>query len=185
VYGRVGNRSPPLAGGAAPNPHHPVMIGPRTGYPSVCMVRPSSRCKGTILSFALMALAPTPETPAADGSDPWSTVRGCLVVLDRFAGCSSDKAMAAFVERWIAGDKAADKAARKEIERRLRWWMRPVGRREQCAIWARRAGAPEHIGEASALAKSAATAAVSCEQYGRAIDKDAWIPAALIDVKQD
>ena len=78
------------------------------------------------------------------------------------------------------------KASPAEIARRLKSWTRADGRRAQCATWARRAGAPEHIGEGSPLALLAAQGkAVPCEDFARKIDEGGWLPAALIDARVD
>ena len=78
------------------------------------------------------------------------------------------------------------KASPAEIARRLKSWARADGRRAQCATWARRAGAPEHIGEGSPLAQLAAQGkAVPCEAFARKIDEDGWVPAALVDARID
>jgi hypothetical protein len=145
---------------------------------------PSLRGKICLLLGVVASSLLTPKI-AAESADPWATLRGCLSVLDRFATCRSDKTFGTFVERWMETETAGPVAPRKEVERRLRWWMRPVGRREQCAIWARRPGAAEHVGEGSPLAKSARSDAATCEEFARAIDKDKWIPTALVDARQD
>ena len=148
------------------------------------MLRASFRFKRIVLAVVAL-VATAAESPAEQNADPWATMRGCLGVLDRFATCSSNKTFATFIEKWAAAEGAGQKASRKEIERRLRWWMRPTGRREQCAIWARRTGAREHVGEGSPLAKAAGTGAATCEDFGRTIDKDGWIPAGLVDARQE
>src|SRR5262245_13273527 len=90
-----------------------------------------------------------PQPPAAP--DPWATLRGCQLVLGRFASCSADKKFRAQRDRWVAAAGPAGaperKASAAEITRRLKSYARADGRRAQCATWARRAGAPEHIGE--------------------------------------
>ncbi len=116
--------------------------------------------------------------------NPWATLRGCLAILERFDQCAADKAFKAFIDRWVAAE-AASKATAAEIRRRLEAWSKAAGRREQCAIWARRGGAPEHLGETSALATSARSRSAPCDRYAREIDKDAWVPRALVDARMD
>ncbi len=149
------------------------------------MPRAPIRLPWIVVLVAAGGVSLTRPTPAAEKEDPWATLRGCIGILERFAGCSSDEKFAAFVERWKATQPAGEKATDKEIESRLHWWMRPPGRREQCAIWARRTGAPAHVGETSDLAKSAADKGISCEQIAGRIDKDGWIPTALVDARSD
>lgn len=119
--------------------------------------------------------------------DPWATLRGCQVVLGRFASCSADKKFRAQRDKWVAAPGPLDrKASAAEIARRLKSWARADGRRAQCATWARRAGAPEHIGEGTPLAQLAAQGkAVSCEAFARKMDEDGWVPAALVDARID
>jgi hypothetical protein len=146
------------------------------------------------LPIALSLAAPTgatmadPQPPAT--ADPWATMRGCQAVLGRFASCGADKKFRAQRDRWVAaaGPPGAPerKASPAEIARRLKSWPRADGRRAQCATWARRAGAPEHIGEGTPLAQLAAQGkAVSCEAFARKIDEDGWVPAALVDARID
>jgi hypothetical protein len=151
----------------------------------MCKRRFSPHVARVAVATFIAVAASAPESRAEEQADPWATLRACLVVLDRFAQCSSDEAFGTFVERWIVAESVAPKATRKEIERRLRWWMRPVGRREQCAIWTRRAGAGAHVGEASPLKKASESKGVTCEELAQKIEKDRWIPAALIDARQD
>jgi hypothetical protein len=126
-----------------------------------------------------------PQPPPAP--DPWATMRGCQSVLGRFASCSADKKFRAHRDRWVAAPSSMDrKATSAEIARRLKSWARADGRRAQCATWARRAGAPEHIGEGTPLAQLAAQGkSIPCEAFARKIDEDGWVPAALVDARID
>jgi hypothetical protein len=130
------------------------------------------------------ARADAQPTPAPD---PWATLRGCQAVLGRFASCSADKKFRAHRDRWVAAAAPMDrKASPAEITRRLKSWARGDGRRAQCATWARREGASEHVGEGTPLALMAAQGkAVPCETFARKIGEDGWIPAALVDSRID
>jgi hypothetical protein len=140
-----------------------------------------------LLSLAALggATKAAPQPPAT--ADPWATMRGCQAVLGRFASCGSDKKFRAQRDRWVAAPGPLDrKASAAEIARRLKSWSRADGRRAQCATWARRAGAPEHIGEGTPLAQLAAQGkAVPCEAFARKMDEDGWVPAALVDARID
>jgi hypothetical protein len=129
---------------------------------------------------------PQPAQPA----DPWATVRGCQAVLARFAICSVDKRFRAHRDRWVAAPApqraTGGKASPAVITQRLKSWVKADGRRAQCATWARRAGAPEHIAEATPLAQMAAQGrAVPCAVFARKLDEDGWVPAALVDARID
>jgi hypothetical protein len=147
------------------------------------------------LPLLLVSLAATPTTRAtamADPQppappDPWATLRGCQTVLGRFASCGADRKFRAHRDRWVAAPSSLDrKASPAEITRRLKSWTRARGRRAQCATWARRAGADEHIAEGAPLARLAAQGkAVSCETLALKIDEDGWLPAALVDARID
>jgi hypothetical protein len=126
-----------------------------------------------------------PAGPPGAPPDPWATMRGCQSVLGRFASCGADKQFRAQRDRWVAAG-AADKAAAAEAGRRLKSWTRARGRRAQCAAWARREGAAEHVGEGAPLAQLAARgSAVPCPEFARKLDEDGWLPAALVDARID
>jgi hypothetical protein len=113
-------------------------------------------------------------------------MRGCQKVLERFVRCGSDRSFQAYRNKWVAATPPGMKAAPKEIARRLKAWGKAAGRREQCATWARRLGAPEHLGEGSPLAQLAASGGdVACDHFARKLDEDGWVPAALIDARRD
>jgi hypothetical protein len=139
------------------------------------------------LSVATPGAATLADPQPAPPPDPWATLRGCQVVLGRFASCGADKKFRAQRNRWVAAPAALDrKASPAEIARRLKSWTRAQGRRAQCATWARRAGAPEHIGEGSPLAQLAAQGKlVPCDAFARKLEEDGWVPAALIDARID
>ena len=118
--------------------------------------------------------------------DPWATLRGCVPVVERFAACSPVTSFQAYRARWLAADAGGKKVPAKEIQRRLAALMSPNGRREQCAIWARRPGAAEHVGEGSALARAAAERdRTTCKGFASMLDADGWVPAPLIDARAD
>jgi hypothetical protein len=119
--------------------------------------------------------------PGVTEIDPWATMRGCVAVLDRFVACASDPAVRGAKPRWIALADPGKTVEPKEIDARIRGWAKPDERKRQCAVWTRREGAAAHVGEGSALAKLAATAATTCARLAREIGDDGWLPRAIID----
>ena len=124
--------------------------------------------------------------PVAKPVDPFAVTRGCVTMLDRFVACGADKDFAGHRARWVAAGAGDKKKLRAEIEKRIAGWSKRDARRGQCAIWARREGAAEHLAEGTALAKLAADrTSTSCAAYARALDADGWLPAALGDLRRD
>jgi hypothetical protein len=152
------------------------------------LAAPGTKTIAAAMSGAMSAAMSDP--PPAPPPDPWATVRGCQAVLARFAICSADKRFRAHRDRWVAAPApqaaTAGKASPAVITQRLKSWVKADGRRAQCATWARRAGAPEHIAEGTPLAQVAAQGrAVPCEAFARKLDEDGWLPAALVDARID
>jgi hypothetical protein len=137
---------------------------------------------GLLSSQALVASPrdhPLPDPRSLATADPWSTVRGCLEVLGRCVDCSSDRV---FTNILVAAPDAGNPwPSKKQIERRLWEWSKPDGRRGQCAVWTRRPGADEHIGEQSRLADLARDTNLRCSGFARAIQEDRWILLAIVD----
>jgi hypothetical protein len=131
-------------------------------------------------SQASLADAP-PAAPVASEPDPWATMRGCVVVLERFASCASDEAMRGLKPRWLTLADPGKKVDAKEIQAMVHSWAKPDERRRQCAIWTKRDGAPAHVGEGAPLAKLAAEKSTTCVRFAREISDDGWVPKAIVD----
>jgi hypothetical protein len=165
-----------------------VRLGQMRGIRAPALVLPIVL---SLLASGAATIAPALADPQpARPPDPWATVRGCQAVLARFAICSADKSFRAHRDRWVAAPAppgaTAGKANPAVITQRLKSWVKADGRRAQCATWARRAGAPEHIAESTPLAQVAAQGrAVPCEAFARKLDEDGWVPAALVDARID
>src|SRR3954451_2854269 len=88
-----------------------------------------------VVGVLTSGLAAHAAEPAPRQSDPWSTMRGCVAVLDRFMVCACDDAARSVKPRWIALADPGKKADAKELEARIRTWAKPDDRKRQCAIW--------------------------------------------------
>jgi hypothetical protein len=119
--------------------------------------------------------------PAAAEGDPWATMRGCVIVLERFSGCGSAEPLRALKPRWVTLADPGKKVDAKDLEALIKSWSKSDERKRQCAIWTKREGATAHVGEGSPLAKLAAEKGTTCVRFAREIGNDPWLPKALVD----
>src|SRR4051794_28737646 len=62
------------------------------------------------------ALAPAAHAQEAPEGEPWSTMRACVAVLDRFTACAGDDVFRSLRPKWVSLADPKKKVGPREIE---------------------------------------------------------------------